>query len=120
MPFDRGKRLPQIRQQLFGFLAQLLAALGFESRAKGEGFDEAAAKHSDCPSGKQGGSLGSFGRGQMVPEFDKTAFELPVGELSPVIETQFGYHIILVDKKKEAGTRPFEDVVTPILLSLQV
>ena len=86
--------------------------------AKGEGFAEAAAKHSACPSGKDGGSLGSFGRGQMVPEFDKMAFELPVGELSPVIETQFGYHIILVDKKTEAGTRPFDEVVTPIRLKL--
>jgi peptidyl-prolyl cis-trans isomerase C len=82
--------------------------------AKGEGFEEAAKEKSDCPSRSDGGSLGEFGRGAMVPEFDKTAFELPVGEISPVIETQFGYHIIKVDKKTEAGTRPYEDVAESI------
>ena len=63
--------------------------------AKGEAFEELAREVSDCPSGSQGGDLGSFGRGRMVDEFDKAAFDLEVGETSPVVETEFGYHLIL-------------------------
>jgi len=60
----------------------------------GTAFDELARSHSDCPSGTSGGDLGTFGRGQMVPEFETAAFGLEVGGLSTVIETDFGYHII--------------------------
>ena len=63
--------------------------------AKGEDFEELAREVSDCPSGSQGGDLGSFGRGRMVDEFDKAAFDLEVGETSEVVETEFGYHLIL-------------------------
>ena len=57
-------------------------------------FAEEAKKHSDCPSGAQGGSLGWFGRGMMVPEFDRAAFDMKKGEVSGVVATEFGYHII--------------------------
>ena len=57
-------------------------------------FAELAQAHSDCPSGKKGGDLGKFGRGQMVGAFEDTAFGLEVGATSGVIETDFGYHII--------------------------
>jgi peptidyl-prolyl cis-trans isomerase C len=57
-------------------------------------FEKVAGEHSDCPSAKQGGDLGNFGRGAMVPEFDQAAFELEVGGISEVIETVFGYHLI--------------------------
>lgn len=60
----------------------------------GGDFGELAKKHSDCPSGAQGGDLGSFGRGQMVGAFEDTAFGLAPGQTSAVIETPFGYHVI--------------------------
>jgi parvulin-like peptidyl-prolyl isomerase len=60
----------------------------------GGDFAALAKQHSDCPSGKSGGDLGEFGRGQMVKEFEQTAFGLPVGGTSGIVETPFGYHII--------------------------
>lgn len=60
-------------------------------------FKELAAKHSTCPSGKQdGGSLGTFSPGQMVPAFDKVCWSAPVGEVQGPVQTNFGYHLILV------------------------
>ncbi len=57
-------------------------------------FEDAAVEYSDCPSGVDGGALGQFGRGAMVPEFEDAAFALEVGEVSGVVETAFGFHII--------------------------
>ncbi len=62
--------------------------------ASGADFAELAKQHSDCPSGSSGGDLGTFGRGQMVPAFEKTAYSLDVGATSDVVETDFGYHLI--------------------------
>lgn len=59
--------------------------------------DVAKAESDDTGSGAEGGSLGEFGHGQMVPDFEKAAFETPAGKLSPVIRTQFGYHVLRVD-----------------------
>lgn len=60
----------------------------------GSDFAKEAKALSKCPSGKSGGDLGHFGRGKMVKEFDAVAFDLDVGELSRVVKTQFGYHIL--------------------------
>lgn len=73
-------------------------------------FQVLAEQHSSCPSKAKGGSLGFFGRGQMVPEFDKVAFDLEPGVVSEPVLTQFGWHILLVEEKQEAGTRPFDEV----------
>lgn len=67
---------------------------------EGKTFAEVAKAVSKCPSGAQGGDLGFFTRGRMVPQFDKVAFELPVGELSEPVQTQFGWHILTVTDKK--------------------
>jgi peptidyl-prolyl cis-trans isomerase C len=68
--------------------------------ADGADFAELAKQHSSCPSGKQGGSLGNFSQGQMVPEFDQVVFsDLPVGEVSEPVKTQFGYHLITVQQR---------------------
>ena len=60
----------------------------------GEDFAVLAAENSDCPSSQNGGDLGSFGRGQMVPAFETAAFGMEVGATSDVVETDFGYHLI--------------------------
>ncbi|HEX2059988.1 MAG TPA: peptidylprolyl isomerase [Thermoanaerobaculia bacterium] len=74
----------------------------------GASFEEVAKKESDdLGSGARGGELGEFSRGQMVPEFEKAAFEAKVGEVTPVVRTQFGYHIIKVEKH---DFTPFEQV----------
>ena len=73
-------------------------------------FAEEAKKNSDCPSGQEGGSLGWFGRGMMVPEFDKVAFEMKKGEVSGIVTTQFGYHIIYKADQKGGGKQTLVDV----------
>jgi peptidyl-prolyl cis-trans isomerase C len=66
----------------------------------GESFADLAKKHSLCPSGKKGGELGWFNRGQMVPEFEKAAFEGQKGKVVGPVKTQFGYHLIrILDQK---------------------
>lgn len=64
-------------------------------------FEDAARKSSKCPSGAEGGSLGAFGKGQMVPEFENACFAMEVGAISEPVKTQFGYHIIRLDEKSE-------------------
>ena len=80
----------------------------------GEDFATLAKSESSCPSSAQGGDLGSFGPGQMVPAFEKAAFALKPGEMSEVVETKFGYHIIKLTEKHEASTEKFESVKVKI------
>lgn len=63
-------------------------------------FENAAQIYSKCPSGKKGGDLGYFQRGQMVPQFEVAAFNLPVGEISKPVWTQFGWHLIKVSDRR--------------------
>lgn len=77
---------------------------------EGISFEDAAKEFSSCPSNAQGGSLGRFSRGQMVPEFEEAAFNLQIGELSEPVKTQFGYHLIKVEEKVESSAQPFDQV----------
>ncbi len=67
----------------------------------GSTFADMAKQHSTCPSGGQGGDLGSFGRGQMVPEFDTAVFTGAVGAVQGPIKTQFGYHLLEVTSRED-------------------
>lgn len=73
-------------------------------------FEEGALAHSTCPSKDRGGDLGEFGKGQMVKEFEEAAFAAEVGQLVGPVKTQFGYHLIKVEKKNEAQIPAFEEV----------
>jgi len=90
-----GGRLLEIRKQI----------------EEGADFADEAAAHSDCPSGrKSGGSLGWLSRGMMVPEFDGVVFSMEVGELSDLVETPLGYHIIKKTGHKKGGEPSFDEV----------
>lgn len=77
---------------------------------KGENFAAIAAEVSDCPSKSKGGMLGVFGRGQTVPAFEEVAFSQKIGEIGPVVETSFGYHVIEVLDRKKAREAPLSEM----------
>ena len=81
--------------------------------AAGQSFEALASEKSSCPSSANGGDLGEFGRGQMVPEFEAAAFALEVGEVSGIVPTQFGFHVIKLTDKKEVVAF---DVVKPQIM----
>lgn len=72
-----------------------------EKIVAGSDFAELARAHSTCPSGKRGGDLGRFGRGQMVREFDTVVFSAPINEVQGPVRTQFGYHLIEVTSRED-------------------
>lgn len=75
----------------------------------GEDFEELAKKHSTDGSKDEGGALGFFGKGEMVPEFEEVAFSMKKGEISDIVKSEFGYHIIRVNEKKEGKEASLED-----------
>lgn len=92
-------------------LAQQLRMSGVgDQKVNPQQFAELAATFSEDASANVGGDLGWFGRGRMVPEFEDSAFALEPGETSSVVKTQFGYHVIFVEDKQEAGLAPYEQV----------
>lgn len=83
--------------------------------AGGADFAELAKVLSEGPSSTEGGDLGWFSKGQMVPPFEEAAFALQEGEISPVVETNFGFHVIKMEGKKEASVTPLEEVEDSII-----
>ncbi|WP_372846011.1 peptidylprolyl isomerase [Pontiella sp.] len=81
-------------------------------------FEDAAMANSTCPSKEEGGSLGTFGKGRMVPEFEVAAFTQEIDEVGDIVETQFGYHIIKVTDRTEAGTVSFDEAKEQLLSGL--
>lgn len=99
--------------------AQQRAADLLKQLKSGAKLEDLAKKYSEDPgSAKQGGSLGWIGRGQTVPEFEKVAFSLPKGQISDLVKSSYGFHIIRVDDKQDAHTKPLDEVkseIEPIL-----
>jgi peptidyl-prolyl cis-trans isomerase C len=99
-----------------------------KARAKTEGllkqikdgadFVELAKAHSVCPSAPQGGDLGFFPRGETTPAFEKAAFELEIGQISDIVETEYGYHIIKATEHKDASTTSFDQAKDGIVQQL--
>ena len=89
-----------------------------EEAKAGKDFAQLARRHSEDGSAANGGDLGFFGRGRMVPEFERAAFGLAKGEISDLVTTQFGFHIIKVLEKQAARTQPFEEVESLIKSSI--
>lgn len=71
-----------------------------ERLKSGESFEKMAKEYSTCPSGKKGGSLGWFSRGQMVREFERAAFDAEIGKVAGPVRTDFGWHLIKVEGKR--------------------
>jgi peptidyl-prolyl cis-trans isomerase C len=100
-----GDRFKTVHRQAHAHHILVSSRLDCEDLKKqideGADFELIAKTHSTCPSGKRGGDLGTFGPGQMVAPFDKVVFNEEVGKVHGCVHTQFGYHIIRIDKRDE-------------------
>ncbi|MEM7723477.1 MAG: peptidylprolyl isomerase [Pseudomonadota bacterium] len=95
------------------------AAAVIDELAAGADFAELAAERSVGPSGPNGGQLGWFTRGMMVPEFEEAVFALEVGEVSPPVETQFGWHVVVLNDMRDQAAPPLEVVREELLNGLR-
>ncbi|MBE6570090.1 MAG: peptidylprolyl isomerase [Ruminococcaceae bacterium] len=82
-------------------------------------FADAAAAESTCPSGQNGGSLGDFSAGQMVPEFENACAAMEIGAVSEPVQTQFGFHLIKLNNKEDGGIMKYEDVKNELMEALK-
>ena len=104
------------RQMLFDNLDAAKAVL--KQLKKGGDFATLAREHSLSPDRENGGNLGYFSRGQLPPEFDKVLFNLGAGQLSDPVESPYGIHLFLVERRRKAGLRPYAAVKDEIIAKL--
>jgi len=109
-PADSNEVKAEAKQKIEQLLKQIRDDADFAQLAK---------ENSTCPSSQKGGDLDFFGKGQMVPAFEKVAFELQLGQVSDVVETKFGYHIIKVTDRKDASIKSFDDAKDDIINKLE-
>ncbi len=107
---DTAERKKQAREKAEALLKRVKG---------GDDFAEVARTESSCPSKAVGGDLGNFGRGQMVPPFEEAVFAMKPGEISDVVESSFGFHIIKLSEKNPAAQAKYEDVKTKIVQYLK-
>jgi peptidyl-prolyl cis-trans isomerase D len=110
-PTDSEAQKAAARKKAEGFLAEAKGGADFAALAKKHSADEGTAP--------KGGDLGFFGRGRMAPTFEEAAFALEAGQLSGVIETPFGFHVIKVEERRPAGTKPLDAVRVEIVETLK-
>ena len=109
---ERLKKKEEIHARHILLKSEEEARTAIEELDKGADFAALAVKKSTGPSGPKGGDLGFFGKGQMVPEFEKVAFEIENGKYSPEpVKTNFGYHVIMVEGRRKAKVPKYESVV---------
>lgn len=101
----RNASQPQVEQA-----RRKAAALAVEAREPGVNFAELAKKRSEGSSSSDGGDLGFFKRGTMVPEFERVAFNLKTGEVSDPVRTQFGWHVLKLEEIRKLGMKPLADL----------
>ena len=104
----------QVRTDIRELAVQVLAEL-----AAGADFAELAQEHSTGPTGPNGGDLNWFGRGAMVAPFEEAAFALAVGDISDIVETSYGYHIILLTERQDASSPEVADVIDQVRADLE-
>jgi peptidyl-prolyl cis-trans isomerase C len=105
-PEDPQDVKTQKRLELAGILGRI---------EKGADFADMARNHSDCPSKEQGGDLGLFGKGAMIKPFEDAAFSMNLGEVSDIVETEFGFHIIRLEERNEERKEEFDAVKEEII-----
>ena len=109
---EQLKRKEEIHARHILLKSEEEAKAAIEELGKGANFSALAMKKSTGPSGPKGGDLGFFGKGQMVPEFEKAAFEIENGKYSlEPVKTNFGYHVIMVEGRRKAKVPSYESVV---------
>ena len=106
----RAKSKDEAKQILEKISAQMAANSGAPLQARVNQFSQFARQYSEDAAAQSGGDLGFVEKGKLDPDFEAAAWKLPAGAVSGIVQTQYGYHLILVEAKQQAGTQPFEQV----------
>jgi peptidyl-prolyl cis-trans isomerase C len=107
---DQFNRPEQVRARQIVVSDEAMGQQALAELRQGTPFEDVAKKYSLSPDAQKGGDLGFFARGEMPPEFDAVAFDLPIGRLSELIQSEYGYHIFLVEEKRKAARMKKKDV----------